>query len=60
MSNVLDELAKGREAATSRWHCIAIEAEDHEDITLKYGVEMVPTFVFLKVSLYLVLAKNTK
>ena len=28
---------------------LEIEAEDYEDLSIKYGVEVVPTFIFIKV-----------
>ena len=32
---------------------LEIEAEDYEDLSVKYGIEVVPTFIFTKVDVYL-------
>jgi thioredoxin-related protein len=32
---------------------LEIEAEDYEDLSVKYGIEVVPTFIFIKVDVYL-------
>ncbi len=48
MSGVLQELLK-EENVSNSLNAVEIEAEDFEDVSVKYGVESVPTFVFIKV-----------
>jgi thioredoxin-like negative regulator of GroEL len=50
MTGVLQELLK-EENVSNSLKVIEIEAEDFEDVSIKHGVESVPTFVFLKVKL---------
>jgi thiol-disulfide isomerase/thioredoxin len=47
MNDVIVELSKDEK--NSQLRVLIIEAEDHETITVKYGVEAVPTFVFINV-----------
>ena len=48
MNDVVEELIKTQNFSSSL-RVLYIEAEDYEDLAMKYGVEVVPTFVFLKV-----------
>ena len=54
MSGVLQELLK-EENVSNSLNAVEIEAEDFEDVSVKYGVESVPTFVFIKVILSAIL-----
>lgn len=47
MSNVISELAKD-EKNRNAVRFLEIEAEDNEELSIKYGVEAVPSFVFIK------------
>ncbi len=47
MSEVVAELAKSGKAAA---HFLQVEAEDFEELCGQYGVEAVPTFIFIKVT----------
>ena len=49
MSNVLLELSKDEKNKNSL-RVLEIEAEDFEDISIKYDVEAVPTFILIKVN----------
>ena len=49
MAEVLSELAKDAKYQ-SNTRFLQIEAEDNEQISIKYGIEAVPSFVFLKVN----------
>jgi thioredoxin-related protein len=51
MSNVIVELGKD-DAHRNLVRFLEIEAEDNEELSIKYGVEAVPTFVFLKVNIF--------
>ena len=48
MSDVIKELAKNEKTSRST-KFLQIEAEEFEDLSVKYGIEAVPTFLFLKV-----------
>ncbi len=45
MSDVVNELAKNNQ---SSFRILEIEAENFEELSLKHGVESVPTFIFLR------------
>ena len=49
MGEVLNELDKDAKYQNNS-RILQIEAEDNEQISIKYGIEAVPTFVFLKVN----------
>jgi thioredoxin-like negative regulator of GroEL len=48
MLEVFNELSKDKKI-TEKLRVLEIEAEEHEDITLKYGIDVVPSFVFVNV-----------
>jgi len=48
MQDVVEELIKN-EKYQSTVRFLQIEAEKFEDISIKYNVEVVPSFIFLKV-----------
>ena len=50
-SNIFDELSK-EEKYKDYLAVLEIEAEEFEDISMKYGIESVPSFVFVKVILF--------
>ena len=47
MSDIIQELGKD-EANRNLVRFLEIEAEDNEELSLKYGIEAVPSFVFIK------------
>lgn len=47
MSDIIGELGKDAKVQ-SQARFLVIEAEDHEDVTIKYEVDAVPSFVFIK------------
>ena len=48
MSEVIKELGKDEKNHGGLARFLEIEAEDNEELSIKYGVEAVPSFVFLK------------
>ena len=48
MQDVVDELIKN-ETYQNNVRFLQIEAEQFEDLSIKYNVEVVPSFIFLKV-----------
>jgi hypothetical protein len=48
MTNVIGELSKD-ETFRNLVRFLEIEAEDNEDLSIKYGIEAVPSFIFLRV-----------
>lgn len=50
VNNVFDELSKNQKYA-STLRILYVEAEEHEQVSLDYGIEGVPTFTFIRVSL---------
>ncbi len=50
MSNVIGEFNKD-DTYRNLVRFLEIEAEDNEDLSIKYGIEAVPSFVFLRVRL---------
>jgi hypothetical protein len=48
MSGVLEELVKD-DKNEKMIRFLEIEAEDNEDLSIKYAIEAVPSFVFLRV-----------
>ncbi len=48
MSGILQELVK-EESVSNALRVIEIEAEEFEEVSVKHGVESVPTFIFMKV-----------
>jgi thioredoxin-like negative regulator of GroEL len=48
MTGFFNELAKDKKISSSL-RVLEVEAEDYEDISMTYGIEAVPSFLFLKV-----------
>lgn len=48
MLEIFNELSKDK-VYSDKMKVLEIEAEEYEDITLKYGVDVVPSFVFITV-----------
>ena len=47
MSDIINELGKDAKVQAQA-KFLVIEAEDHEEVTIKYEVDAVPSFVFIK------------
>jgi hypothetical protein len=54
---VFNELSKEGKY-TNSLAVMEIEAEEFEDISMKYGIESVPSFVFIKVIRIIILSQN--